>query len=202
MMDSQLQLTVRGKGFNEHSQLYAGHSPYSVIYGFDQVALNTEYVSPTELRAKADPNDIDEPLYKRTHGGLDPLHIWVEGDDKRFELSESRDVQVQPLPGVRPTAVITSVSTYPVHLMNEHSPEELKVTIHGDNFIPANKAVSAWGNSVENERRLRTEFVSPTTLYAWIPREYWRKHHIVYRLTIETPSGRRYTSRVEPKDDN
>lgn len=204
VMDSQLQLTVRGKGFNEHSQVYAGHSPHNLFYGLDQVVLNTEYISPTELRAKADLTYGDDPLDESTHGGLDSLHIWVEGDEKRFELSESRNVQVKPLPGrrVRPTAVITSVSPYPVHLMNEHSPEELKLTIHGENFVPANKAVTEWGHSADNERGLRTEFVSPTTLHAWIPREYWRRHHIVYRLTIETPSGRRYMSKVEPKDDN
>jgi hypothetical protein len=204
MMDSQLQLTVRGKGFNEHSQVYAGHSPHDVFYGLDQVVLNTEYVSPTELRAQADPSYGDDPLDKSTHGGLDPLHIWVEGDEKRFELSESRDLQVKPLPArrLRPTAVITSVSPYPVRLMNEHSREELKLTIHGEHFIPANKAVTGWGHSAENERRLRTEFVSPTTLHAWIPREYWRRHHIVYRLTIETTSGRQYMSKVEPKGDN
>src|SRR5262249_42158395 len=136
--------------------------------------------------------------------GLNPLRIWVEGDEKRFELSEFRDVRVQPLPGqrVRPTAVITSVSPLPVRLMTDHSPEELNLTIHGENFIPENKAMAAFGNSAKNQRDLRTEFVSATTLHAWVPRQYWRKHHIVYRLTIETSSGHRYIRKVESKDDN
>jgi hypothetical protein len=204
VMDSQLRLIVRGKGFDKRSQVYAGPSPHNVFFSLDQVVLNTEYVSPTELRAKADPSYGDDPLEKSTHSGLDPLRIWVEGDEKRFEVSEPSDIKIQPIPGqkVRPTDVITSVWPYPIRLMNERSPDELKLTIHGKNFVAENKAVSAWGRSGENERTLRTEFISPTTLHAWLPREYWRKHHIVYRLTIETYSGRRYTTKADTKDDN
>jgi hypothetical protein len=99
------------------------------------------------------------------------LRIRVEGEEKRFELSEFRDLRVQPLPEhrVRPTAVITSVSPFPIRLMNDHSPDELKLTIHGQNFIAQHKAIVAFGNSANNQRTLRTKFVSGTTLQAWVP---------------------------------
>jgi hypothetical protein len=35
-----------------------------------------------------------------------------------------------------------------------------------------------------------------------MPRQYWRKHHIVYRLVVETTDGKQYTARSASEDDD
>jgi hypothetical protein len=52
----------------------------------------------------------------------------------------------------------------------------------------------------DGEETLRTEYVSQTMLRAWIPRERWRKHQVVYRLVVLTPKGLRYSREIESKD--
>lgn len=126
------------------------------------------------------------------------LRIWVLGDEEKYELSGPVDVPVRLDVGKhRDVAVITSISPFPIHLMDRHSPAELKITVHGENFIPENKVAAHYGYLAE---ALRTEYVSPSTLHAWIPREHWRKHQVVYRLVVLTHSGLRYSPEVESRD--
>jgi hypothetical protein len=201
----KLTLVVHGSRFTKDSDVYAGYLPTASLFEQPQVPFDTEYVSPTELRVTVDPQFGSDPLGGKVWPEHDALRLWVKGSDDKFELSEFRDLEVDALPSqVRPrkTAVITSVSPFPVRLMNEFSPEELQITIHGENFVPENKAMAAFGNSANNNLALRTEYVSPTTLHAWIPREYWRKHHIVYQFVVETTAGRQYTTRTELKEDD
>ena len=140
----------------------------------------------------------------------------MKGNEEKFELSEARDVTVRS-PGEaatvfqisetdfrrwRPnTAVVTSVSPFPIKLMNEHSPEELKVTIHGENLLAEDKVRFSFGGEVTNDKEVRMEYVSPTMLQAWLPRQLWRKHQIRYRFVVETAAGRRYTRQLDEKDD-
>jgi hypothetical protein len=201
----KLTLVVHGSRFTKDSDVYAGYLPTSSSFEQPQVPFDTEYVSPTELRVTVDPQFGSDPLGGRVWPEHDALRLWVKGSDDRFELSEFRDVEIDAFPPqLRPrkTALITSVSPFPVQLMNEHSPEELQITIRGENFVPENKAMMAFGNSANNDLALRTEYVSLTTLRAWIPRQYWRKHRLVYKFIVETMAGNQYTTGTESKDDD
>src|SRR5258708_22621534 len=52
MRQDQLKLVLRGSGFTEESAVYAGYNPDAGDYSTDQLSLETEYVSPTELRVR------------------------------------------------------------------------------------------------------------------------------------------------------
>lgn len=81
--------------------------------------------------------------------------------------------------------------------MDERSPAELEVTIRGENFSPEDKVHFSFGSSADNDKEVRTKFVSPTMLRAWLPRQFWRKHAVYYRLVVETIDGKRYIRQVE-----
>jgi len=199
----QLSLVVRGSHFDKNSEVFAGYMPTGAIQG-RQIFFDTEYISPNELHATVTTNSdelVGEFLGKNITGVPDSyaLRLWVKGDDEKFELSESRDLPVQLDPHKRrKLAVITSISPFPIRPMNRHSPAELKITIHGENFVRENKVMAHYGYLAEN---LRTEYVSSSTLRAWIPRDHWRKHDVVYRLVIETAAGRKYSREVGSKDE-
>ena len=201
--DAQLSLILQGSNFQKDSEVVASYMPSGGIAG-SQIPFDTEYISPTKLRATVTTNEDDlvgESLGLDRTGVVDSyaLRLWVRGNEEKFELSEARDVPVQLDPGKRrKLAVISSIEPFPIRLMNEHSPAELKITIHGENFVRENKVMAHYGYLAED---LRTEYVSSSTLRAWIPREHWRKHHVVYRLVVETDKGRRHSREVESKDD-
>jgi hypothetical protein len=208
---------LRGHGFTEESKVYAGYNPDAFDYSTDQLFFETEYVSPTELRVHVDlaafapqSDTVDLPEGEN-------LRIWVKGSEEKFELSQARDVTLRPtgtgkavtffqisesdLLRSRPkTAVVTSVWPFPIRLMSEHSAEELKVTIHGENFVPEDRVRFSFGGQTTNDREVRTEYVSATTLHAWLPRQLWRKHRLSYRLVVVTAGGQRYVRQVDQKD--
>jgi hypothetical protein len=197
----QLTLVLRGSGFTQDSRIFAGYLPTANTLYTPQLPLETEYISPRELRAHVDAGYGNDPL-----GRLgDRLRIWVVGNEEKFELSEPFDVAIMRPAGDTNrsgVAVITSVSPYPIPLMTAHSPAELKITIHGTNFVPENKVIADFGRFAPNHRELRMEYVSPTTLRAWIPRQFWRKHQLSYQLVVETTSGERLTRRIKaPPED-
>jgi len=199
----QLSFVVRGSNFKRDSSVVANYMPIAGING-PQVFLDTKYVSPTELRASVNTDDDDsvgETLGLDHTGVVDSysLRIWVQGDKEKLEISDPRELKVQLDPSKRRRlAQIASIEPFPVRLMNEHSERELKITIRGENFIRQNKVMAHYGVLSET---LRTEYVSPTELRAWIPREHWRKHHVLYRLVVETDKGRKYSRQVGSKDD-
>jgi hypothetical protein len=207
--ESQLSFVVRGRHFTTGSKVIASYMPTVTSIGHGpEMHFATEYISPNELHAKADASfsnyPVSESVCEDRTGQRDScaLRIWVQGDENKFELSEPRDVEVL-VNGQKPRnfAIITSVSPYPIQLMSQHSSEELKVTVHGENFVPGVKVMSAFGFSDRNHKELRTEYVSPTTLHAWIPRQYWRKHKVMFRLVVETGDGKQYTSQDGLKED-
>jgi hypothetical protein len=200
-----LELTVRGRGFTKESTISTGYFPVAGgLFSGYQMRLDVEYVSPTELRAQVDPEfqDLANDDWVWSHG--EKLRIWVSGNEDRHELSEPRDLNFDAARAMRQpkTAVITSVSPYPIKPMTEHSPAELKVTIRGVNFIPEDKVQFDFGHFGPHEQVVRSEYVSPTMLRAWIPRKLWRKHQITYRLVVETISGERYSQRVDATSDD
>jgi hypothetical protein len=206
----KLLLVLHGRNFTKNSQVNTGYflGTPSILM-MPQLRLDTEYVSPTELRARIAEGTIDnDPLGARVWSEGENLRIWVAGDESKYELSESRDVKMKEdasepaniavLPPQK-LPVINSVSPFPIKLMDEHSPEELKVTIRGENFVPEDKVVFDAGRWGPHDIRARTEYVSPTLLRAWLPREKWRKHQVTYRLVVEMNSGERYTQQVEDR---
>ncbi len=217
MRQDQLRLVLRGSGFTEESAVYAGYNPDAGDYSTDQLSLETEYVSPTELRVRVYANQAGADTVSAKILSGDSLRIWVKGKEEKFQLSEPYDVTLRPvvthdislpLEGIvlrplRPsTALVTSVSPFPIKLMNERSPGELRVTIHGENFVPEDKVRFSFGGQTTNDREVRSEYVSATILRAWIPRQLWRKHQVSYRLVVEAKSGQRYAQQVDDTGDN
>lgn len=217
MRQDQLKLVLRGSGFTEESTVYAGYNPNAGDYTTDQLSLETEYVSPTELRVRANASQAEADTVSAKVALDENLRIWVKGKEEKFQLSEPYDVTLRPavthdisfpleglvLRPLRPkTAVVASVSPFPIKLMNERSPTELRVTIHGENFVPEDKVRFSFGSQTTNDREVRSEYISPTQLRAWIPRQLWRKHQVSYRLVVETKSSQRYVQQVDnPADD-
>jgi hypothetical protein len=215
MRQDKLILVLHGRGFTESSTVYAGYSPDAGDYSTDQLSLETVYVSPTELRVTAHP-DSDQSMVSEKMPSGERLRLWVKGDEEKYELSEPRDLSFRPAagsfklqpigdiefrPGRQKTPVVTAVSPFPIPLMNAHSPEELKVTIQGERFVPEDKVRFAFGQQADMDREVRTEYVSPTMLRAWLPRQLFRKHQIVYRLVVETTTGQHYARQVDDQWD-
>lgn len=197
--EDDVELTLHGSGFSENSEIYAGYLP-NAAFAPRELLLDTEYVSPTELRARG-PNENES--VGRALWPHDRLRIWVEGDQDKSEISEPRDIEIRGSTGekrLRQTALITSVSPFPIHLMTGYSPEELMITIRGENFIRENRVQAGNTHDISDNTVLRTEYVSSSELRAWIPRQYWRKHKIAYRLVVETTSGLRYTRQIQRDD--
>jgi hypothetical protein len=217
MRQDQLTLVLRGSGFTEESTVYAGYNPGAWDYSTDQLLLETEYISPTELRVRVNTSQAEDDTVSAKVFSGDSLRIWVKGKEEKFQLSKPYDVTLRPvlthgisfppeglmLRPLRPkTATVTSVSPFPIKLMNERSPRELTVTIHGENFLPEDKVRFSFGGQTTNDREVRSEYVSATLLRAWIPRQLWRNHQVSYRLVVETKSGQRYVQQVDdPGDD-
>lgn len=214
LRQDKMRLVLRGRGFTKDSIVYAGYYPDAGDYQTDQLWLDTEYVSSTELRVHVEPVHAQNYTVAQPPG--EKLHLWVRGNEEKFELSQPFDVKLRPtgrpLPSGRlseadfrrwkpKTAIITSVSPLPVSLMNEHSPKELEVSIRGENFSSQDKVRFSFGSNVSNDREVRSEYISPTMLRAWLPRQFWRKHAVCYRLVVETNDGKLYTRQVDEKDE-
>jgi hypothetical protein len=208
-----MKLILRGHGFTKDSIVYAGYYPDAGDYQTDQLWPETEYVSSTELRVHVDPAHAGDYTVAQPAG--EKLRFWVRGNEEKWELSQPFDVTLRhtsrPLPNGRlsesdfrrwkpKTAIVTAVSPFPIRLMNEHSPKELAVSIHGENFSSEDKVMFSFGSDVNNDKEVRTEYISSTMLRAWLPRQFWRKHAVCYRLVVETKEGKRYTRQVDEKD--
>lgn len=213
LLQNDMKLVVRGHGFTENSKVFAGYDPDANDFQRVQLWLETEYVSPTKLRVRVDGTQPKEDTVAQPPG--ENLRLWVTGNEEKFELSRPFDIRLRPSGKALPegrlseadfrrwkpkTAVVTSVSPFPIRLMSEHSPAELQVTIRGENFSPLDKVHFSFGNNANNDKEVRTEYLSPTMLRAWLPRQFWRKHAVYYRLVVETTNGKRYTRQIEEKD--
>ena len=209
LKEDKLRLVLRGRGFTKGSVVHAGYDPDGDDFQTSQLLLETEYVSPTELRAHVDMVHSKDATVAQPPG--EKLRLWVKGNEEKFELSRPFDVTLRPTPGPLPlrlsdadfrrwkpkTAIVTSVSSFPIRLMDEHSPKELEVSIRGENFSPQDKVFFSFGSNVNNDKEVRSEYVSPTMLRAWLPRQFWRKHAVCYRLVVETEEGKLYTRQVD-----
>jgi hypothetical protein len=210
LREDQLRLLLRGRGFTKDSVVQAGYDPDGDDFQTSQLLLTTEYISSTELQVHVEPVHSKDATVAQPRG--ERLRLWVKGNAEKFELSRPFDVTLRPTGHPfspdrlsdadfrrwKPkTAMITSVYPFPIWLLNEHSPEELEVSIRGENFSSQDKVAFSFGSNVNNNKEVRSEYISPTMLHAWLPRQFWRKHAICYRLVVETKEGKIYTRQVD-----
>jgi hypothetical protein len=81
--------------------------------------------------------------------------------------------------------------------MDSRSDASVLLTVHGENFAPGESVLADNG---EKEVKLKTLYVSPQELRAWLPRDLWRDHRLRFRLVVRTAMGRCIADVLE--DDN
>ena len=180
-----VKVTLRGRGFTEESLAVFGTAS-TVEMGLG--GGDADFISPQELQAKI-------PYYLLTVGPFasnEPIRVWVT-DDNTLKVSEPAEIQVSPAPSqkVAPkAAAINSVAPFLIPLMDAHSPKYQIVEIEGENFRPDDRVVAVLDPEYPGDYSpLKTEFISETKLRAWLPREFWRKHQLSYRLLLKTAAG-------------
>lgn len=180
-----VEVTLRGRGFTKESLAVFGTAS-AVQMGLG--GGDADFVSSQELQAKI-------PYYLLTVGPFasnEPIRGWVT-DDNTLKISEPVEIQVLPAPSqkVAPrAAAINSVSPFPIPLMDARSPKYQIVEIEGENFRPDDRVVAVLDPEYPGEYSpLKTEFISEIKLRAWLPREFWRKHQLSYRLLLKTAAG-------------
>lgn len=181
--DETTGATVRilGDGFTKNSQVLAG---FEFRTGEGNDVLTPFFVSPHELQVTI-PSPFLVPLSYATDG---QLQLWVRNNDDKH-VSNTGSLRVQPatdahLKPRKPS--ITSISPYPVPLMDYRSPEVTILKLYGENFNSNDTIVADNGDS---STKLRTEFISPQELEAWLPREMWRRHRLSFELVAQRLSG-------------
>lgn len=191
-----LRFVLHGSGFAQDSSVFIGELPDFVPLMVSQlVSPEVKYVSPTKLVVTMSPGwALDNTAATIHFQGPPRLRFWVIGKEGGYEVSKPFDVGVDA--ASEPTALITGVSPFPVPLMKEHGPSELKLTIRGEDFRPENKVHVEAGHYTTGDMDLRTQYVSSHLMYAWLPRQLWRKHKFTYTLVVETNSGERISKKI------
>jgi hypothetical protein len=175
---------ILGSGFTAESQVLTS---FQVHFGDDRNALRPFSIAPHELQVT-----IPSYLLLDAASTLDShVQLWVRnGDDQHVSDPQSlhllRTAEF-PLPRAQQPSII-STSPYPVPLMDDRSPAFTLLKIYGENFRKGDKVVAQNGDS-PGDRKLRTEFISPQELNAWLPSELWRHHRLSFRLTALTSNG-------------
>lgn len=169
-----------GSGFTRKSRVVLAPDP---LY---ENKITSTFLSPQELRIR-----LSSSRLKSSVGW--PLPFWVINDEEGCGISESRTFHVLPtdefpLPGKE--GLISITDPYPVPLMEQDSPEEMQLTIKGENFRPNDTVVaSVRGNGDSEYKNLKTTFIASDELRAWLPREMWRVHRLSFRFVIRTVDG-------------
>jgi hypothetical protein len=184
--DAKDGVTVRilGSGFTTESQVLTS---FQVHIGHDRDALKPFFIDSRELQVT-----IPSYLLLAATSSLDShVQLWVRnGDDQH--VSDPQTLRLLPtaefpLAGAQRPSIV-STSPYPVPLMDYRSPAFTLLKIYGENFRKGDNVVAANGDS-HWDGKLRTEFISPQELNAWLPRELWRHHRLSFRLTALTSNG-------------
>jgi hypothetical protein len=179
-------VTVRilGSGFTAESQVL---TRFQVYIGHDSETLQPLLISSHEVQVT-----IPSYMLLAATSSLDRrVQLWVRnGDDQH--VSDPQTLRLLPtaefpLAGpLRPS--ITSTSPYPVPLMDHRSPAFTLLKVYGENFRKGDNVVAENGD-LHGAGKLRTEFISPQELNAWLPRELWRHHRLSFRLIALTSNG-------------
>ncbi len=176
--ESDVTVVLRGSGFTEHSEVTFADETYT--------HPGVDFVSPDKLR-------VTIPGFKlKDMGGryarATPLMLTVVNGP--LQLSAPAELRVLPAGKFEREplgAVIRTITPYPVPMMDFQSPKFLTLEINGDNFRPND--VVAFDDKVSDFMRVKTQYISPHHLRAWLPREWWRKHRVSFRLIVQTSAG-------------
>jgi hypothetical protein len=176
-------LRILGSRFTTDSQVLVSEGG-----GIDFTsALKPTFLSSSELHVTL----RDDQLRTGSSSLYANFQLWVRnGDDQH--ISDPKTLTLLPTPefpfagAKRPS--ITSVSPYPVPLMDEPSSTGIFLKVYGENFKNGDTLI-AQNNESQGDGKLRTEFVSPQQLNAWLPREAWRSHRLSFRLMIQASTG-------------
>lgn len=173
------KIRILGTGFTTDSEILVSEGG-GINFSYP---LNPVFISPNELQ-------ISDGQLGRSTPGAD-FQLWIRnGDDQH--VSDPQTLTLLPTPefplagAKRPS--ITSVSPYPVPLMDEPSSTGIFLQVFGENFRNGDTLI-AQNSESQNDGKLRTEFVSPQQLNAWLPRQMWRSHHLSFRLVTQTSVG-------------
>jgi hypothetical protein len=170
---------ILGDGFTNESQVLVSEGG-GIQFSYP---LKPVFISPNELQIR------DDQLGRFTPDG--DSQVWVQNGDDRH-VSDSQTLTWLPTPefplaGAKRYS-ITSVLPYPVPLIGEPGSTGILLKVYGENFKNGDAVIAENGESLGNGK-LRTEFVSPQQLNAWLPREMWRSHRLSFRLVTQTSTG-------------
>ncbi len=170
---------ILGNGFTNESQVLVSEGG-GIQFSYP---LKPVFISPNELQIR------DDQLGRSTPDG--DSQIWVQNGDDRH-VSDPQTLTWLPTPefplaGAKRYS-ITSVLPYPVPPIDEPGSTGILLKVYGENFKNGDAIIAENGESLGNGK-LRTEFVSPQQLNAWLPREMWRSHRLSFRLVTQTSTG-------------
>jgi hypothetical protein len=193
--NQRLTVTLHGTGFTANSRIATWNLQSGLTYGGE----SAEFVSSRELRMQMSGS---QPI----HGLFAPngrMNIWVLGED-RFQVSDkipisfaSPNLKPDPLP-----ARIFSISPYPLPYMDYRSPEQLLLTIYGEDFRRDDRIIALIdGHNGESHRTLKSQYLSQHEFHAWLPRKLWYSPVVTYALVIQKPGSRcSFEIEEDPKD--
>lgn len=170
---------ILGNGFTNESQVLVSEG--GGIEG--SYPLKPVFISPHELQIR------DDQVGRSTPDA--DFQLWVQNGDGRH-VSDPKTLTLLPtsdfpLAGAKRPS-ITSVSPYPVPLVDQRSTTGILLKIYGENFRNGDVVIAENGESHSNGK-LRTEFLSSQQLNAWLPREMWRSHRLSFKLVTQTSAG-------------
>jgi hypothetical protein len=180
--DKKATVVLRGSGFTKDSDVAFGNDPTSM----SSLMADVTFVSSTELHAQIPDHELKDFSSLDARGI--PLRLSVFNDNLHFSaprelhILSTAKLKPEPLP-----AFIRSISPYPVPMMDSHSPALLPIDVGGDNFRPGDVVTLRY--TFHERTKLRTRYISPHQLKAWLPRELWRIHRLSFRVVIQTAAG-------------
>jgi hypothetical protein len=173
-----VHVRVRGHGFDHDSQVSTGADPFS------GQRLPTEFVSPHELRFW-----LESSKFKGLAGYT--AIVWVTNQNESCAISNPVPFSILPAAGV-PLPLqggdILFTEPYPIPLIRQDAPKEMEFIVRGKNFRP-NVTVVASNDGGGVSTNLKTLFVSPEELHAWLPQAMWRIHRLSFRFVVQTEKG-------------
>ena len=173
-----VHVRVQGQGFARDSQVFTGADPFS------GQRLPTEFVSSQELRFW-----LESSKFKGLAGYT--AILWVSNQKESCAISNPATLNILPAVGTPPPVLggdIIVTEPYPIPLVRQNAPKEMEFVIRGKNFRP-NVTVVAGTDGTGVTTNLKTLFVSPEELHAWLPQAMWRIHRLSFRFVVQTEKG-------------